>query len=167
MFKIHPFVKNKLEIPYEYADFFYDFSEYREINDLLLVTDLLITDYSSVCFEFALLNKPMLFFAFDVEQYIEERDFYYNYFDFIPGPLIKTTREMVKTIVNKNFEMEKIPPFVRYFFDENLGEASKNVVEQVIIPSLQNKEEKMTKKKVILPPPNSRIELFERSIEEE
>nr|WP_232217861.1 CDP-glycerol glycerophosphotransferase family protein [Virgibacillus sp. SK37] len=167
LFKIHPFVKNKLEIPYEYADFFYDFSEYREINDLLLVTDLLITDYSSVCFEFALLNKPMLFFAFDVEQYIEERDFYYNYFDFIPGPLIKTTREMVKTIVNKNFEMEKIPPFVRYFFDENLGEASKNVVEQVIIPSLQNKEEKMTKKKVILPPPNSRIELFERSIEEE
>ncbi|WBX81946.1 CDP-glycerol glycerophosphotransferase family protein [Virgibacillus salarius] len=84
LFKIHPFVNNKLNIPYEYADFFFDLSDYREINDLLLITDILITDYSSVCFEFALLNKPMLFFAFDVEKYIEERDFYYNYFDFIP-----------------------------------------------------------------------------------
>src|SRR5699024_5291687 len=91
LFKIHPFVKNKLNIAYKYTDFFYDFSEYREINDLLLVTDILITDYSSVCFEFSLLEKPMLFFAFDVEQYIEERDFYYDYFDFIPGPLIRTT----------------------------------------------------------------------------
>src|SRR5699024_6115752 len=90
LFKIHPFVQNKFTIPYMYADFFYDLSDYREINDLLLITDILITDYSSVCFEFALLNKPMLFFAFDVEEYIEKRDFYYNYFEFIPGPLLKS-----------------------------------------------------------------------------
>src|SRR5699024_4443325 len=57
LFKIHPFVNNELTIPYQYRDFFYDFSSFREINDLLLVTDLLITDYSSVCFEYALLNK--------------------------------------------------------------------------------------------------------------
>ncbi|WKB35204.1 CDP-glycerol glycerophosphotransferase family protein [Terrilactibacillus sp. S3-3] len=62
LFKIHPFAKNDLTIPYQYSDFFYDFSSYREINDLLFVTDILITDYSSVCFEYALLNRPMLFF---------------------------------------------------------------------------------------------------------
>ncbi|MDY0394135.1 CDP-glycerol glycerophosphotransferase family protein [Virgibacillus halophilus] len=166
-FKIHPFVQNKLDIPYEFADFFYDLSDYREINDLLLITDLLITDYSSVCFEYALLNKPMLFFAYDVEKYIQDRDFYYNYFDFIPGPLVKSTEELLKTIDNKDFEMEKIKPFVQYFFGDTLGQASKNVVDELIIPSLEDdgKEEKETK--IRLSPPTSRIELFERSIAEQ
>lgn len=167
LFKIHPFVKNKLDIPYQYGDFFFDFSDYREINDLLLITDILITDYSSVCFEFALLNKPMLFFAFDVEKYIEERDFYYNYFDFIPGPLIRDTDEMITTIKEEKFQMEKIEPFVGYFFDDTLGQASKNVVDEVIIPSLENDDKGEEEEKAKLPIPKSRIELFERTIDDD
>ncbi|MBP1915455.1 CDP-ribitol ribitolphosphotransferase [Lederbergia galactosidilyticus] len=167
LFKIHPFVQNKLDIPYEFADFFYDVSDYREINDLLLITDLLVTDYSSVCFEYALLNKPMLFFAFDVEQYIQDRDFYYNYFDFIPGPLVKTTDELLQKIQESNFEMEKIPPFVQYFFGNTLGKASKNVVDELIIPSLENRIEEEKETKINLSPPRTRIELFERSIAEQ
>lgn len=122
-----------------------------------------------MCFEFALLNKPMLFFAFDVEKYIEERDFYYNYFDFIPGPLLKTTSEIITAIKEEKFESEKIKPFVKYFFDDTLGKASENVVEQVIIPSLEDfkVKEKEKEKITILPPPASRIELFERSIMDE
>lgn len=166
LFKIHPFVQNKLNIPYEYADFFYDLSDYREINDLLLVTDILITDYSSVCFEFALLNKPMLFFAFDVGEYIEARDFYYDYFDFIPGPLLKSTSEIIEAIKEGKFELEKIEPFVKYFFDDTLGCASKNVVDQVILPSLveSGEQEKIAGD---LTPPGSRIELFDRTMEDE
>lgn len=167
LFKIHPFVNNKLSIPYEFADFFYDFSDFREINDLLLVTDVLITDYSSVCFEYALLEKPMLFFAFDVEEYVRTRDFYYDYFSFIPGPLVKSTEEIVETIKNEKFELDKIKPFVRYFFNETLGRASKNVVDEVIIPSLESEYEKEEKPDTVLEPPKSRIELFERSFYEE
>lgn len=167
LFKIHPFVNNKLTIPYEYAEFFYDLSDYREINDLLLITDILITDYSSVCFEFALLNKPMLFFAFDVEKYIEDRDFYYDFFDFIPGPLLKTTTDIIETIKKESFQLEKIKPFVKYFFDDTLGKASENVVDQMIIPSLEDigrdEEEEIVAN---LTPPASRIELFERSLDE-
>lgn len=166
LFKIHPFVNNKLSIPYEYIDFFYDFSDFREINDLLLVTDILITDYSSVCFEYALLDKPMLFFAFDVEDYIRTRDFYYNYFNFIPGPLVKTTEEIIKTIQSEQFELEKIKPFVRYFFNGTLGKASQNVVDEVIIPSLESEYEEEVLD-IKLEPPKSRIELFERSLHEE
>lgn len=165
LLKVHPFVKNKIKIPYEYADFFVDFSEYREINDLLLVTDILITDYSSVCFEFALLNKPMLFFAYDVNEYIESRDFYYDYFDFIPGPLVKTTHEIINAIKTENFELEKIPNFVKYFFDDTLGKASQNVVEQLIIPSLNNEYIEVNKEQIQLPPAKSRKELFNRSLE--
>lgn len=165
LLKVHPFVKNKISIPYEYNDFFIDFSEYREINDLLLVTDILITDYSSVCFEFALLNKPMLFFAFDVEEYIASRDFYYDYFDFIPGPLLRTTEEIITSIKTERFELEKIPPFVKFFFNDTLGKASSNVVDQMIIPSLNNEELISEKNKVILPPAKSRKELFDRTIQ--
>lgn len=164
LFKIHPFVKNKLSIPYQYSDFFYDFSDFREINDLLLVTDVLITDYSSVCFEFALLEKPMLFFAFDLEDYIRTRDFYYDYNSFIPGPIVKSTKEIVDTIKNGRFQLEKVKPFVNYFFDDTLGKASKNVVKNVIIPSLESDYEHEEFEDRELDPPKSRIELFERSL---
>lgn len=128
IFKLHPFVKNSLDIPYMYSDFYYDFSDYREINDLLFVTDILITDYSSVCFEFALLNKPMIFFAYDVEDYVQSRDFYYEYNTFIPGPLAKTTQDIIDIIQYQEFKMDKIEPFKQYFFDDTDGESSKRVV---------------------------------------
>src|SRR5699024_9512113 len=142
-------------------------SEFREINDLLLITDLLITDYSSVCFEFALLNKPMLFFGFDVEEYVRTRDFYYDFFDFIPGPLVRTTDEIIDTIHKEDYAMEKIKPFVDYFFNGTLGNASKNVVDDVIITSLERINEKEDKMDKTVVPTKSRIELFERSLEEE
>jgi len=133
LFKIHPFVKNEFSIPYQYSDFFYDFSSYREINDLLFITDILITDYSSVCFEYALLNKPMIFFAYDVEEYVRTRDFYYDYHSFIPGPLAKTTERMIDIIQKEDFKMEKIEPFVKYFFDDLDGKAAERVVDQLIV----------------------------------
>ncbi|SDM55074.1 CDP-ribitol ribitolphosphotransferase [Sediminibacillus halophilus] len=140
LLKIHPFVKNDIQIPYQYNDFFYDFSDYREINDLLFITDILVTDYSSVCFEFALLNKPMIFFAFDVEEYVQKRDFYYNYHSFIPGPLAKTTEDMIKTIHRQDFRMEKIEPFINYFFDHVDGESSKRVVDRLILEQEEDAE---------------------------
>ncbi|WP_139365040.1 CDP-glycerol glycerophosphotransferase family protein [Litchfieldia alkalitelluris] len=140
LFKVHPFVKNDWSIPYQYSDFFYDFSEYREINDLLFVTDVLITDYSSVCFEFALLNKPMVFFAFDVAEYVQERDFYYDYHSFIPGPLVRSTGELIKTIETGNFKMEKIHPFVNYFFENTDGKSSARVVDQIFLEQQGNDE---------------------------
>lgn len=142
IFKIHPFVKNDFSIPYEYSDFFYDFSEYREINDLLFVTDLLITDYSSVCFEYALLNKPMLFFAYDIEQYVQKRDFYYNFRSFIPGPLVKNTQQIIEKIQTQDYKMEKIEPFIKYFFDDFDGKSSARVVDQIILAKDEEDDKK-------------------------
>ncbi|MCM3138829.1 CDP-glycerol glycerophosphotransferase family protein [Bacillus safensis] len=135
LFKIHPFVKNSINIPYQYSEFFYDFSDFREINDLLLIADLLITDYSSVCFEFALLNKPMIFFSYDVDDYIRKRDFYYDYFSFIPGPLAKTCHELVSIIKNNEYDFDKIDSFVNYFFDDLDGNSSKRVVDELLSDS--------------------------------
>lgn len=134
LFKIHPFVRNDANIPYQYSDFFYDFSSFREINELLLVTDVLITDYSSVCFEYALLNKPMIFFSYDVDDYIRKRDFYYDYFDFIPGPLAKTSDQMISIIKEEKYNFDQIDSFVHYFFDDLDGKASERVIDQIVFP---------------------------------
>ncbi|WP_437177331.1 CDP-glycerol glycerophosphotransferase family protein [Bacillus altitudinis] len=140
LFKIHPFVKNQINIPYQYSEFFYDFSDFREINELLLIADVLITDYSSVCFEFALLQKPMIFFSYDVDEYIRTRDFYYEYFSFIPGPLARTCRELVSIVKNNQYEFEKLDSFVQYFFDELDGQSSKRVVDAIFLEQKEGDE---------------------------
>lgn len=132
LLKIHPFVQNKPNIPYKYADFFHDVSDYREINDLLLIADELITDYSSVCFEYALLKRPIIFFAPDLADYMQKRSFYFDYLDFIPGPLAENTPELIQQIKQPNFNRHKLDTFVNYFFDQPDGKASERFVDNLI-----------------------------------
>lgn len=95
MIKQHPFVKTSLSVPDEYKERVFDLSKGFPINDLLFITDLLITDYSSSVFEAALLDIPMLFYVFDEETYLRERDIYGDFDSFIPG---KKTRSMTELI---------------------------------------------------------------------
>lgn len=132
IFKMHPFVKGKIKIPEELENKFYDFSYYREINDLLFITDILITDYSSVCFEASLLNIPMLFYAYDLDSYTNDRDFYFDYSVLIPGRIVKTIDELSTEIYRKCFDTKKMQDFVAYFFDHLDGKSSKRVVDAVI-----------------------------------
>ncbi|MFU7520542.1 CDP-glycerol glycerophosphotransferase family protein [Vagococcus salmoninarum] len=132
LLKIHPFVQNIPDISYEYSDFYYDVSDYREINDLLLITDCLITDYSSVCFEYALLKKPMVFFCPDLSEYMITRNFYYDYFDFIPGTLASNTTQLIEQILEPKIDEEKLNDFVNYYFDDIDGNSSKRLVDAML-----------------------------------
>ncbi len=129
--KHHPFVNNRVEIPEKYKGRIIDLSENEELNDLLFVTDLLITDYSSVVFEASLLDIPMLFYAFDLQQYIANRGFYYEYDNFVPGKIVSNMKDVIKSIENKDFETEKIKPFRNRFFDELDGKAGYRVAKLV------------------------------------
>ncbi|MDV7718987.1 CDP-glycerol--poly(glycerophosphate) glycerophosphotransferase [Pediococcus ethanolidurans] len=131
LLKIHPFVQNEANIPYKYADFFHDVSDYREINDLLMIADELITDYSSVCFEYALLKRPMIFFAPDLTDYMQKRSFYFNYLDFIPGTLAENTDELIKKIQEPQMNRQKLDSFVNYFFDQPDGHATERFVDKL------------------------------------
>ncbi|KRN82268.1 teichoic acid biosynthesis protein [Pediococcus ethanolidurans] len=131
LLKIHPFVQNEANIPYKYADFFHDVSDYREINDLLMIADELITDYSSVCFEYALLKRPMIFFAPDLTDYMQKRSFYFNYLDFIPGTLAENTDELIKKIQEPQMNRQKLDSFVNYFFDQPDGHATERFVDEL------------------------------------
>lgn len=129
LLKIHPFVQNKPSIPYEYQDFIFDVSDYREINNLLLVTDIMITDYSSVCFEYALLRKKMIFFSPDLGEYMSTRNFYYDYYDFIPGPYVANTDELINEIVDPFIDLDRINDFITYFFDDLDGKSSERFID--------------------------------------
>lgn len=83
--KHHPFVHQDIFIDEMYKDCALDLTGQDHINDLMLISDLLITDYSSSVFEAAILDLPMLFYAFDKKEYIESRDFYCDYDSFAPG----------------------------------------------------------------------------------
>lgn len=134
--KHHPFVQDRSVIPEKYQDVIIDLSENSELNDLLFVTDLLVTDYSSVIFEAALLDIPMLFYAYDLQRYISTRGFYYEFEKFVPGKIVYSFGQAIKAVQNKDFETEKIPKFKTRFFDDLDGRSSYRVVE-LIRKSLQ------------------------------
>lgn len=130
--KLHPFIKDVPIIDEIYKDFIIDLSNEREINDLLFISDILITDYSSVCFEYALLNRPMIFFAYDLEEYIASRDFYYPYESFVPGPIVRNTDEIIDRIKREDFSQEKLEHFRNKFFDHFDGKSTQRVVDMLI-----------------------------------
>ena len=94
--KHHPFVKQPVIIPEEYSDRILDLTGKDHIDDLMLVADLLITDYSSCIFEASILELPMLFYAFDEEDYIRNRDFYFDYEQLAPGPVEHTMEGLIR-----------------------------------------------------------------------
>ena len=109
-----------------------DMSDEDELNDLLFVTDLLVTDYSSVIFEASLLNIPMMFYAFDLYDYIASRDFYYDFEGFVPGKIVFSENELINCINAKDFESEKVNGFKNKFFDDLDGKSSKRVADLIL-----------------------------------
>src|SRR5690606_1337177 len=97
---------------------------------LLVVTDILITDYSSIPFEFSLLNKPMVFFAYDLETYVQKRGIWERYEQFVPGPIVKRTDELIQVIKEKQFDMQKIEKFAREWNEYSTGNTSRQFVEK-------------------------------------
>ncbi|MCL6633660.1 MAG: CDP-glycerol:glycerophosphate glycerophosphotransferase [Alicyclobacillus herbarius] len=132
LLKLHPSVKNALNLDAGLDDFVIDVSHVPEINELLLSADVLITDYSSIVFEFSLLRRPMIFFAYDLKDYLFERGFYYNYEEFVPGPIAYTTEEVIYHILNPNKDLSVVENFSRYFFDRFDGESTKRFVAEFL-----------------------------------
>ena len=90
--RLHPFIRSRTRIGPELEGFAIDVSDHPDINELMLVSDVLVTDYSSAIYEFALLGRPMAFFAPDYEAYEAERGFYFDYRTGVPGPDLRDQR---------------------------------------------------------------------------
>ena len=125
--KHHPFITEQHPIPEKYKDRVIDLSESTEINDLLFISDVIISDYSSLVFEASLLNIPMLFYAYDLQAYIKSRDFYFDFKLYIPGKICSSLYELLQAIKEEDFEMEKIERFRNMFFDDLDGKSSERI----------------------------------------
>ncbi|MBQ9322369.1 MAG: CDP-glycerol glycerophosphotransferase family protein [Eubacterium sp.] len=135
MVRLHYFVADEMDLT-PYAGVAYDFSEYEDINVLYAVSDILITDYSSVFFDYANLHRPILFYMYDLDFYKNEtRDFYID-LDELPGPILETQEEVINAIQDvekvKAEYAEKYRKFNEKFNYLDDAEASKRVIERCI-----------------------------------
>ena len=111
-------------------------SNYDDVQELSLIADILITDYSSVFFDYAVSGKPILFYAYDLEEYAEKlRGFYIDMHTDLPGPVIQEETKLIESIVHIDKVTQDYKE--RYtFFKEKFcyldnGHATQTVVENV------------------------------------
>ncbi len=136
LFKMHPWVADPVPVEEQYKDRFADASRYPNINDLFYFTELLITDYSSNIFEYSLMRKPMLFFAFDEIQYSFSRGFHRDYEESAPGKICHTFEEVLKAVEEKDFEYPKVEEYVEKHFDYIDSHACDRVIDWIILGQL-------------------------------
>ena len=132
LFRSHWLVANLFDFE-KYKDFIYNVSDYDDIDELYVVSDLLITDYSSVFFDYANLKRPILFYMYDLEEYRDNiRGFYLDIED-LPGPILKTEEELIENIktISEDFYNEKYKKFNDKFNYLDDGQASKRVVDKI------------------------------------
>lgn len=128
LLRLHPAVKSGLSLEGMDPQFVFDYTGRHEMNELLFVTDLLITDYSSIPYEFSILGKPMVFFAYDEATYLGERGLWEAYKDMVPGPVVRTTDEVVNVILEEAYDKKQVQAFAEAWNKYSKGKSSENLV---------------------------------------
>jgi CDP-glycerol glycerophosphotransferase (TagB/SpsB family) len=138
LLRLHPFVRQGVRLTPDVADFVVDVSDWPDMNELMFVADVLVTDYSSAIFEFALLQRPMAFLAPDYQAYELERGFYFDYRTGVPGPVFAETAPLAAWICAGDFDLERVGRFAAASFQVADGHASERLVDRVILPALRH-----------------------------
>ena len=131
--KHHPFVKQLPDIPEDCVDFASYATQDETISELLAAADACVSDYSSLVFEYSLLDRPMAFFAYDQDDYDDWRGFYYDYEEFTPGPVVKTTEELVDFVAHaeERYDAARVAAFRKKFMSACDGHATDRVCDEV------------------------------------
>lgn len=133
LFRGHWLVANNFDFE-KYKGFVYNVSDYDDIDELYIIADMLITDYSSVFFDYANLKRPILLYMYDLEAYRDDiRGFYLDVSE-LPGPIIRTEDELVKHIqesISADFYDAKYRKFNQKFNYLDDGKAAERVVKKV------------------------------------
>ena len=135
LLRTHQYIADSLDIS-GLEGFAYNVSKYDDITELYLISDLCITDYSSVFFDYANLRRPILFYTYDIEKYKNQlRGFYIDMNTEVPGPLLYTSEEVIDAIqhiddVTRDYAA-RYDEFYNRFCHIDDGHASKRVVERV------------------------------------
>lgn len=128
--KQHPVVKHRPQMPKGTETFAFDVSDLFVIEELLCVSDVCISDYSSLVFEYSLFERPMIFLAYDFEDYGDWRGFYYDYDALTPGPVVRTTEEAADYILHleERFDRETVRRFRKTYMSACDGHATERLL---------------------------------------
>ncbi len=133
LFRAHYFVSNSFDFE-KYKGFIYNVSNFDDINELYVIADMLITDYSSVFFDFANLKKPIIYYMYDLEAYRDDiRGFYLNLQE-LPGNILRTEDALIEEIkqITKHWEYsDKYRNFNQTYNYLDDGKASQRVIERI------------------------------------
>ncbi len=136
LIKQHGFVKERPKIPEDCKDFAFDVSDKLKIEELLVVSDICITDYSSLIFEYSLFERPMVFYAYDLDEFYDYRGFYYRYDEsFLPGEITRTEDELFAAIeraIENGANVERVRAFKERFMGACDGGSAKRIVEYMM-----------------------------------
>lgn len=135
LLRTHYYIADILNLT-EYEGFVYNGSQYEDISRLYLISDICITDYSSVFFDYANLRRPILFYAYDFDEYADEiRGMYMDMEKELPGPILRTNDAVVEALHNMDAisetYKERYEEFYNRFCNVDDGHASERVIEKV------------------------------------
>ena len=124
-------------VPARPDGFVRDVSDYPDITELFLIADVLITDYSSLMFDYAVTGRPMLFFTYDLEHYRDDlRGFYFDFERQAPGPLLTTSDEVIEALRTLDdvaaAHRTAYTRFAAQFCDLDDGKAAGRVVDRLL-----------------------------------
>ena len=132
LYKLHPYAKDGFKVPDSCKDFAFNVTDCTA-NDALAAADVLLTDYSSILFEYSLLDRPMVFYAYDLESYIDERNFYTPYEDLVPGPIAKTQDELESALADPAaFGPDRLRDFRNTYMSACDGRATERLVQRIL-----------------------------------
>ncbi len=134
LIKQHPLVRVRPEVPEDCREFAMDVTDSMAIDDLLCVSDICISDYSSLVFEYSLFERPMIFFAYDKAEYDDWRGFYYDYEEMTPGPICTGNEEMLDYIqhLDTRFDRRQVADFKYKFMRSCDGHATERILDLVM-----------------------------------
>ena len=130
LYRMHPQVRTCKEKPSGAIDV----GDYPNVGELIKIADVLITDYSSICMDFALMEKPMYFYAFDLENYEDERAFFFDYEAYVPGPVARDFQTLLNLINNNVADSYKkrSADFRMLNFGREVGSAAEKIVDTIV-----------------------------------
>ena len=105
LLRTHPLTTKLMGIQFD--DFVIDGSKEQNVNNTLIVSDLLITDYSSIAFDYAILERPILAFAYDYEEYMQTRGLNERLEVMFPGSVFAAQEEVVEHILSMDATLER------------------------------------------------------------
>ncbi len=138
LLKLHPYVRSGVVLDPAWADRVIDASDDPDVNELMLVSDVLVTDWSSVIYEFSLLGRPIHFLIPDDDGYDAERGAWLDPHEV--GPVSRTTTELVARLRDPDQDTSRVEALARASFDVAPGGASARLVDRVLLPALAGQE---------------------------